>query len=184
VKFPQARNPVIKIDCHDKFAFVQDFELPTGRVEEYFLFGSKSKPVIIFPMTRKMEVIAINGFRYGANSEILEIPGGNIEENKSPTETAKNELEEETGFSSDYIRQIGPKTWFDPASLRVTFIPMIALHCFKKGEPKHEPTEISEPVLIPFRKWLEKIKNKEICDAKTIAVTMMVLFDQYPDLMR
>jgi ADP-ribose pyrophosphatase len=156
---------------------MQEFELPKcGNVETYFLFGAKHKPVIVFPLTKNYEVIAVKHFRYGANRYVLEVPGGNIEGKKTIKQTAKDELEQETGYTSKEIVSVGPPIWFDPASFRVSFFPMLALDCCRVSEPKLEKTEVLEQVPpIPLRKWVEKIKKHKICDSKTIAMTMMVL---------
>jgi 8-oxo-dGTP pyrophosphatase MutT (NUDIX family) len=171
---------------HGKEAFKQNFRLPDGNIDSWFLFQSSDKPVIIFPLTEKDEVVVLEHFRYGANSFVLEVPGGGIEGDfvewskisiSAKIQNAKRELEEETGYTSNQFVEVGPKTWFDPASSRVSFLPMFAQNCFKKGQPHAEPTEIfkGEPILIPLKKWVDMIRQNKICDSKTIAITFMAL---------
>ncbi len=87
---PKALNCVLKCESCGKIAFMQEFELPKcGNVETYFLFGAKHKPVIVFPLTKNYEVIAVKHFRYGANCYVLEVPGGNMEGKTTIGDTAK-----------------------------------------------------------------------------------------------
>jgi ADP-ribose pyrophosphatase len=109
------------------------------------LFEAKDKPVIVFPLTENKEVVAVKHFRYGANCVVLEVPGGNVEGKMTRKETAKKELLQETGYTSDNIIPVGPETWFDPASFRVHFFPMLASNCRKVSEPRPEKTEYLEP---------------------------------------
>ena len=164
---------------YGKIAFRQEFRLPNGNVKTFFLFKAKDKPVIIFPLTVKNEVVAVKHFRYGANDWVMEVPGGVVEGDVTEAnikKNAKRELCEETGYTSDNIVLVGKETWFDPASFRVTFYPMLARECRKVShQPTPEKTEFLETCLIPFEQWVEKIKGGEICDSKTIAITMMVL---------
>jgi ADP-ribose pyrophosphatase len=169
-----------KIESYGKIAFMQKFFLPKcGNEETFFLFGSKKKTVIIFPLTKDYRVITINHFRFGSNCPIIEVPGGNKENNETIIKAATRELEEETGFTSDDIKPLGNKIWIDPASFRAYFIPMLALNCYQKKRTKQQNNEKTEvldiPVLTPLKDWIQKIKKKEICDSKTIAMTMMVV---------
>ena len=181
---PMALECRVILERFGKTVFEQKFRQTDGKVDCFFLFGSKTIPVIVFPLTEENEVIAVRQFRYGANRFVMEVPGGNLdsdisEENKRKTAIA--ELREETGFTSKTCVPVGSPTWFDPASFRVSFFPMLALKCWKVSEPRPEKTEVLETLLIPFRQWVAKIKSGEICDSKTVAITMMVLCHLYPD---
>jgi len=181
---PMALECRVILERFGKTVFEQKFRRTDGKVDCFFLFGSKTIPVIVFPLTEKNEVIAVRQFRYGANDWVIEVPGGIVEGNiteKSIKESAKRELLEETGFTSKTCVPVGSPTWFDPASFRVSFFPMLALKCWEECQPSLEETEVSKTLLIPFRQWVGKIKSGEICDSKTVAITMMVLCHLYPD---
>ena len=53
--------------------------------------------VTIIPILED-KILLVNQFRYPIGKELLELPAGKIEEGESPLETARRELEEETGF--------------------------------------------------------------------------------------
>jgi ADP-ribose pyrophosphatase len=180
---PKALEIFFKCESHNKIAFMQKFETKNKEVVDYFLFDSKTIPVVVFPITENNEVIALRQFRHGANCEIIELPGGNVEDNLTIEQTALKELREETGYSTKEIHQIKQQTWFDPASFRVKFFPVVALRCQKIDDSRLESTEHIETVLKPLHDWIGMIKNNEICDSKSIAVTFLALFDLCPALM-
>ena len=53
----------------------------------------------IITITNNKEIILIKQYRHAVNEYLIEIPAGKIEDNESPIEAAKKELEEETGFT-------------------------------------------------------------------------------------
>lgn len=63
--------------------------------------------VIIIPKLDDNNYIMINQYRYLNKKFSLEFPGGGVEPNLNFYQTAKKELEEETGFTSNSITCIG-----------------------------------------------------------------------------
>ena len=98
------------------------------------LFGSTKVPVIVFPLNEGQQVIALRHFRYGAGEEVLELPGGAIEKEKTPKQTVVSELKEEAGYNvtEANVKELSiPDSpnrgiWFDPAAVRVRFLPFFA----------------------------------------------------------
>jgi 8-oxo-dGTP pyrophosphatase MutT (NUDIX family) len=65
--------------------------------------------VIIIPIFEDGSLLMVEGYRHGAGDNLLEFPGGFIEENEEPSQAAKRELFEETKHSSDSLELIN---WF------------------------------------------------------------------------
>lgn len=65
--------------------------------------------VIIIPIFEDGSFLMVEGYRHGAGDNLLEFPGGFIEENEEPSQAAKRELFEETKHSSDSLVLIN---WF------------------------------------------------------------------------
>jgi 8-oxo-dGTP pyrophosphatase MutT (NUDIX family) len=65
--------------------------------------------VIIIPIFEDGSLLMVEGCRHGAGENLLEFPGGFIEENEEPSQAAKRELFEETKHSSDSLELIN---WF------------------------------------------------------------------------
>lgn len=62
--------------------------------------------VAIVAVTKDKEMVLIRQFRQPAKDVILEIPAGLIEKNEEPSEAAKRELEEETGYLAKKITPV------------------------------------------------------------------------------
>ena len=65
--------------------------------------------VIIIPIFEDGSLLMVEGYRHGAGENLLELPGGFIEENEEPSQAAKRELIEETKHSCDSLELIN---WF------------------------------------------------------------------------
>ena len=65
--------------------------------------------VIIIPIFEDGSLLMVEGYRHGAGENLLELPGGFIEENEEPSQAAKRELIEETKHSRDSLELIN---WF------------------------------------------------------------------------
>ena len=65
--------------------------------------------VLIIPIFEDGSLLMVEGYRHGAGENLLEFPGGFIEENEEPSQAAKRELFEETKHSSDSLELIN---WF------------------------------------------------------------------------
>lgn len=175
---PEAGEVEILIQKRGRIIFEQSFLGRDGKVDVFGpLFDATRTPVIVLPLTKDNKVVAIRQFRYGANEFVLEIPGGNPKSGQTPKECLLAELVEETGYQPEEVVVFGKGkgTWIDPASLRVRYIPFLALGCRWIKQSKPDRTEIIETLEIPFAEWLEKIGSGEIDDSKTLAVTTLAL---------
>src|SRR5687768_12906538 len=81
---------------YGKLVFRDSFREPSGKTSEWLLFGATKTPVVVFPITSGGSVIALRHFRYGANTMVLELPGGSIEAGNDAEGTVISELSEET----------------------------------------------------------------------------------------
>lgn len=142
----------------------------------YIVFELNTKPVVVvFAATEDKRVIAVRQYRHAANKYMIEIPGGLSEKNESLEETARRELQEETGFVATRMVQLTDHpVWFDPASVRTPFWPYLALECYDSKIQKSIPNK--EKILIfSLSEWIEYIQRGKILDAKTIATTFLAL---------
>ena len=65
--------------------------------------------VIIIPIFEDGSLLMVEGYRHGAGENLLELPGGFIEENEEPSQAAKRELFEETKYNCDSLELMN---WF------------------------------------------------------------------------
>lgn len=157
----------------------QAYVLPDGTAEDFVMFRAKAAPAaaIVFPLTPDNQIVAINQFRYGADELMIEIPGGTPKGLESPEEIIAAELAEETGYRPQKVVVLNrqSKYWFEPASMRAWYVPVLALDCVKVGGLKLDRGECLEVKTFGLSEWMEKIKNGQITDDKTIAITTLAM---------
>ena len=97
--------------------------------------------------------------------DTYEVPGGHREAGENILETAKRELQEETGaVGKDYI-SLGtfyPSAGFCDEVLHLYFCKVASI-----GASHPDEDEFIEPILIPIEKAVEMVLNNEIPDGKT-----------------
>jgi len=96
--------------------------------------------VNIIPVTINKEIIFVRQFRYGANENTLEIPGGMVDEGEDPMIAATRELAEETGYTSTQIIEIG-RVEPNPALMSNYTYSYLALNASQSTEQKLDGTE-------------------------------------------
>ncbi len=80
------------------------YKLPNGKVVDDFSVTTLADVAMVIPITIDGKVIMVNQFKPGFNDVILEFPAGRSEPNhQSLEETAKHELEEETGIVANNL---------------------------------------------------------------------------------
>ncbi|MDA1214891.1 MAG: NUDIX hydrolase [Planctomycetota bacterium] len=171
-----------RLSMYGKDVLLESFRFQSRKTGElitdkFLLFGSDARPVVIFPLTERNEVVVLNHYRYATRCEVLELPGG-TEKCLSELDVAHTELKEETGYVSESVEPVGEEArriWFDPASCKVPFVPMLARNCEKTDEPKLADNEFFSVVLIPVTEWLAMIMDGRVCDSKSIATTFLAL---------
>ncbi|MEM2922567.1 MAG: NUDIX hydrolase, partial [Candidatus Bathyarchaeia archaeon] len=122
----------------------------TGRSHAFYTLETPDWANVI-PITDEGLVVMIRQFRHGQNRVCLEIPGGLVERDETPQETAIRELEEETGYVGGTICYLGALSP-NPALFDNR------LHCFvaegvrSAGRRKLDEGEDIEVVLVPLNK--------------------------------
>lgn len=116
--------------------------------------------VLIFPLTKKKEVILEKIFRIPINNYSIELPAGALDQkNESPKETAKRELLEETGYLAKKLIpvfkwQLSPWVAFSKGTL--FFAPDVEFVRKKGGEDVEE----IEVLKVPLKKLEEFLIKK------------------------
>ncbi|MEO2076681.1 MAG: NUDIX hydrolase [Bacillus sp. (in: firmicutes)] len=92
----------------DRFGIAIDqVVLPNGE-EKTFSYLDFAKGVCVLPITANKEVICIKQYRHAIKSWEWELPAGMIDPtDPTPLDSAKKELEEETGYVAEHWLELG-----------------------------------------------------------------------------
>ncbi|MEI5995136.1 NUDIX domain-containing protein [Candidatus Enterococcus mansonii] len=148
---------------------VDEVQLPNGEVgtrELVFHPGA----VAVIPITEDNRMIMVKQFRKPMEKVILEIPAGKIDpgEQDLPKETAKRELEEETGYRAGQLSFV-TSMYVSPGFANEL------LHIYYANDLKQVPNplpqdedEVLELYMVTLDEAKQAIDEGLICDAKTI----------------
>jgi ADP-ribose pyrophosphatase len=125
--------------------------------------------VNIIPLTDDEQVVMVRQFRHGTESFTLEIPGGMVDaSDANPKAAARREMEEESGYDSDDIIELG-KVHPNPA-IQGNYCHTFLARGVQQGEKRElDTTEETEVVLVPLASIKDLIAGGEITHALVIA---------------
>lgn len=81
-------------------------QLPNGRRGEYHYVHTNGSSMIV-PRLIDGRIVLVNQFRYLNNRESIELPCGGVKDGHTYEQTAREELEEETGFIAREWQLVG-----------------------------------------------------------------------------
>lgn len=148
-------------------------EMSNGHLLDAYLLDYNDE-CIVFPLTRKQEVVLIRQYRHGVRKAILELPGGSVDKGESPLEAARRELMEETGFSSNIFIEIGHGSPI-PAILTNTLYYFLALDAERIAEQSSWDTGAIEISLIPLDQVIDMAKRGDLISSLNISSLFFVL---------
>ena len=155
-------------DCRI-FRVRQDFCIRRSdeKSSDFFVIESPDW-VNIIAFDKNDAVILIEQFRLGIHEMTLELPAGMIDEGEEPESTAKRELLEETGFSSQNWMLLG-KSRPNPAIQNNTMYHYLALDCEKVAETDFDEHESIVTKLVSFDEAVDLIRDEKITHSLVVA---------------
>jgi ADP-ribose pyrophosphatase len=127
---------------------------------------------VVVPVKNDGKIVMVKQFRYPLQKFLLEMPAGKLDRNEEPLKCAVRELEEETGYKTNRIIELGS------ISTTPGFCTEI-LHIFLATDlvPGNHNREEGEHGMEIFEFTLKEIEKKiqagEIVDAKSICGVML-----------
>jgi ADP-ribose pyrophosphatase len=145
----------------------------TGNIHEFQVLRSPDW-VAVVPVTADSRVVMVRQYRHGTGDLSLEPPGGLIKEGQTPEQSAREELEEETGFLAAGLELVG---WMHPmpAILTNKFYVFVARDASRTGTRHPDETEEIETVLVPLHQIREYIRSGRITCSVMIAALLLFL---------
>lgn len=145
--------------------------LPNGKTAKREYINHSGGAAVLYVENNK--VLLVRQFRYAYGKAIYEIPAGKLEKGEDPKVTAKRELEEETGYVTNDLKELF-KLYPTPGYSDETIYVYLAENCLK-GSTNPDDDEFVECEFIEIEKVRKMIDSGEICDAKTIAAVYKFL---------
>jgi ADP-ribose pyrophosphatase len=122
---------------------------------------------VVVPITNTRKIVMITQHRYPVDKILLELPAGKLYKNENPLHCATRELEEETGYTSDNIKELGA-IYTTPGYSNEKLWIFLAKE-LKPGNHNREEGEYGMEVFeFSINEIEEKIFEGEIVDSKTI----------------
>lgn len=151
------------------------YEGPIFRVE-VLRWRTKTRDVVralgasaVLPLTAEGEVVLVRQEREAVGERLLEIPAGLLDvEGESPEDTARRELEEETGYRAGSIESLG-RIHTSPGFVDEVCHLFLARDCSRRGDPEEE----IEVVTMPIGEAMAMVDRGEITDSKTVAALLL-----------
>lgn len=117
--------------------------------------------VNVIPLTPEEQVVLVQQWRHGTRSAHLETPGGLMDPNETPTECARRELIEETGYEAGEILNLGT-VHPNPAFQSNLQHYVLATNCRKVADLKLDHAEDIAVRLVPLSDIPRMIESGEI----------------------
>lgn len=121
--------------------------------------------VVILPILPDGRILLVHNYRTAVGRTMLELPAGLIERGEEPKDTARRELEEETGYAADemlFLFDAYPSAGYSNEKQQF----FLAKGLLKITDEIDE--EIADHTVIELDELLQRIENCGIMDAKTI----------------
>lgn len=163
----------VELENFGKFR-VLALDAKSPRTGETIIFKiiDRAPSVIIIPFTDDGRVITVKQFRPGIQAASIELPAGLLDKGEEPTEGARRELEEETGYKAESFEIVG-NVFHDSAVMtsRVTFI--VAHGCKPVGERNQDDAEDVHTKLYSVDEVDAMVGDGRISHAVVIAAWLM-----------
>lgn len=130
-------------------------------------FHSNGDAVVIIPILKNGNYLLIIESRPLTKEEtVIEFPAGMVDENEKESLSALRELQEETGYTSDNIKEL---EWHyqDQGCSRAIIKTFIAIDCYKISNQKLDESEKIVPIELTENELDYLYKNNKLNDANT-----------------
>ncbi len=143
-----------------------DVRLPDGSLatREYILHPGA---VLIIPFLAHDRIVLERQFRYPARRDFFELPAGKKESGEAALETARRELQEETGYRADSWQHLA--STYPSVGYSNEMIDYFVARELTHVGAKLDEGEFLEIVDVSLSEALEWVRIGRICDIKTVA---------------
>lgn len=141
-----------------------EVELPGGRRAEREVVEHAGSVAVV--AVHDGEVLLVRQYRIAIGRELLELPAGKLEPGETPATSARRELEEETGFTSDTLQPLAQ--FYTSAGFTDEKLTIFFANDLRPVDTTPEWDEQIEVVRLPVAAVRQKLLDGEFEDAKTL----------------
>ncbi len=176
--FDQAPGPEVTVESATPFqgklvnVRVDTVRMPGGRLTTREIV--EHQPVVcVAPVDSDGNVLLVRQYRKPAESELLEVVAGGVEDGETPEEAALRELQEEVRFTAGSIRHLS-SAWVAPGWCTEFMHLYLATDLIPSSLPPDSDENISV-VAVPLHTVPGLIASGEIRDLKSIASLLLAM---------
>ncbi|MBC8054376.1 MAG: NUDIX hydrolase [Sphingobacteriaceae bacterium] len=153
---------------------VTEYEVinPSGGNGIYGKVHFKNFGIGILPLDEEMHTWLVGQYRYTLNAYSWEIPEGGCPLGTDPLETAKRELQEETGLIASEWQQLMPFHLSNSVCDESGYI--FLARGLEQGESEPEETEQLQVKRVPFEEAYQLVISEKITDSLSVAAILRV----------
>lgn len=132
----------------------------------------------VVPITKDDQVVLIKQFRFGSREISLEPPGGVVDAGETPEESARRELEEETGYRAGRVIALG-MYHANPAHFTNKVHAFVALDCEPVHGGRPDGSEDIGIEIVPRSEVPELVREGRITHALMVATLYLASLRGY-----
>ncbi len=144
---------------------------PKGKILTYIRYLA-SDVVIVVPFLGREKLLMIRQYRYPIGKVLLEFPAGHVDSGEDPLDTAKRELEEETGYAAkkiEYVYSYHPSVRRTKQTVHVFKASGLA----KNTATRHDSGEQISMTTVTAAKLRQLITNRKVENAGTLIAYLL-----------
>ena len=127
--------------------------------------------VVILPMLEDGQICLIKNHRLTVGKTIIELPAGTREPGEPPIETARRELQEETGYMTERLEPLA--TFYTSPGIVDEQMHAFVASSLTAGTPAREANEQIENLIVAWETAMSMVTRGEIEDGKTLVTLLM-----------
>ena len=131
-------------------------QLPDGAVIDDFYTVTIPDAAMVAALTTDGRILLKSEFRYACGEEVIECPAGMVEPGEEPLTTAKRELLEETGYTSNDWTYLSP-TFESTSKLTNTMHLFLARNAVRSSSQHLDPNEHVDVMCVSLEAAVEMV---------------------------
>ena len=126
-----------------------------------------SQAVTVVAITENDQILLVKQYRYPVEEVLVELPAGKMDRQENPEESARRELQEETGYTAESMIKLCE--FYTTPGFTNELMHVFLAQKLTPGAQNPDEDEFVEVAYVPFEEALNMIFNGSIRDGKTIA---------------